>query len=90
VAVVAFVALDEILDARGHVAQLQIATPAQFMGDVFRYVLRPALGGIESDDPDRVFDWPVKRSVMTVSRSVASASASRHTAPKRPRSSFTR
>jgi hypothetical protein len=46
----AFVSIDEMLQAKRHIAGLQIATPAQFLGDVRRYVLRPFLNGVEGDD----------------------------------------
>jgi hypothetical protein len=49
------VALDKILNARRHVAHLKIATAAQLLGDLGRYVLRPALCSIEGNNPDRVF-----------------------------------
>ena len=45
---------DKILDARRRVAQLQIAAPAQFVGDIGRDVARPSFRGVEADDADRV------------------------------------
>ena len=54
VAVAAFVAVDEVLEEERNVAHLQIAAPAQLMGDICGDVLRPALGGVEGDDADRV------------------------------------
>jgi hypothetical protein len=43
-------ALDEIQNAGRHVPQLQIAAAAQFLGDIFGGVLRPAFGDVEGDD----------------------------------------
>jgi hypothetical protein len=48
------VAIDKFLQIRGNVGQLQIAAMLDFAGDVFGDVLRPALCGVEGDDPDRV------------------------------------
>ena len=45
---------DEIRDHSGDLAHLQIAATAQFAGDVLGNIFRPALGGIEGDDADRV------------------------------------
>ena len=50
----ALVPFDKIRDRRGKIPHLQIAATAQFARDVFRNVFRPALGGIEGDDADRV------------------------------------
>jgi hypothetical protein len=33
---------------------------AQFVRDVHGHVTRPALGGVEGDDPDRIFILPVE------------------------------
>ena len=46
--------LNEILNGRWRISDLEIAAPAQFAGYIFRNVFRPALGGIEGDDADRV------------------------------------
>jgi hypothetical protein len=35
IAIVAFVAFDEVLDAGRHVSKLQVATPAKLFGDIF-------------------------------------------------------
>jgi hypothetical protein len=48
------VPFDKIRDRGGEFAHLQIAATAQFAGDIFGNVFRPALGGIEGDDADRV------------------------------------
>ena len=45
---------DEIRDHSGDLSHLQIAATAQFAGDVLGNIFRPALGGIEGDDADRV------------------------------------
>ncbi|WP_161852535.1 hypothetical protein [Bradyrhizobium sp. CCBAU 051011] len=45
---------DEIRDRGWQLAQLQIAAAAQFAGDVFGNIFRPAFGGVEGDDADRV------------------------------------
>jgi hypothetical protein len=49
-----FVPFDEIRDRGWQLAQLQIAAAAQFAGDVFGNIFRPAFGGVEGDDADRV------------------------------------
>lgn len=46
----AYVACDEILDAGGHISKLQIAAPAQLLGDILGDVTRPAFGAVEADD----------------------------------------
>ena len=46
--------LDEILNGRWHISHLQIAAHPKLMSDVLGYVLRPALGRIEGDDPDGI------------------------------------
>ena len=46
--------LNEILNGRRHISQLEIAAPAQLAGDILRNVFRPALGRIEGDDADRI------------------------------------
>ncbi|XIA63288.1 hypothetical protein ACFIOY_29485 [Bradyrhizobium sp. TZ2] len=50
----ALITVGEILKKEGDIAHLQIAAPPKLRGDVYRYVLGPAFGGIESDDADRV------------------------------------
>jgi hypothetical protein len=54
VAATAFIPVGEILQGQGNVTHLQIATPAQFMGDVCGNVFRPSFGGVEGNDADRV------------------------------------
>ena len=46
--------LNEILNGRWHISQLEIAAPAQLAGHILRNVLGPALGRIEGDDADRI------------------------------------
>lgn len=46
--------LDELVDVIWHDAPLQLASASQLLGDVFRYVLRPAFGRVEGNDADRV------------------------------------
>jgi hypothetical protein len=58
IAVPAFVAIGEILQEERDISRLQIAAPAQLVGDVFRDVLRPALGSVKGDHADRVFVLP--------------------------------
>ena len=53
-AIAILVPFDKISDRRRKLAHLQIAATAQFARDVFRNVFRPAFGGIEGDDADRV------------------------------------
>jgi hypothetical protein len=48
------VPFNEIRDLSGQLAHLQIATAAQFAGDFFGDIFRPAVGGIEGDDANRV------------------------------------
>jgi hypothetical protein len=47
------VAIDEFLQMRRDVGQLQIAAMLDFAGDVLRDVFRPALRRVEGHDPDR-------------------------------------
>ena len=51
----AFVAIDEVLQEERNVTLLQVAAPAQLLGDVGGNVLRPFFGGIEADHANRVF-----------------------------------
>jgi hypothetical protein len=46
--------LDKIRDRRAKISHLQIAATTQFASDVFGNIFRPAFGGIEGDDADRV------------------------------------
>ena len=46
--VVAFMSLNKVLNAGGHIAQLQIAPPAQLVGDIGRDVARPVFGGVDA------------------------------------------
>src|SRR3982074_2938008 len=55
VAVPALVAIDEILQEERNVALLQIAAPAQLLGDVGGNVLRPVLRGVKGNHADRAF-----------------------------------
>ena len=48
------VPFDKIGDRGGQLTRLQIAATVQFAGDVLGNIFRPALGGIEGDDADRV------------------------------------
>jgi hypothetical protein len=41
-----------------NIVTFDIAATLDFEGDIFRDVLRPALGGVEGDDPDRVAELP--------------------------------
>src|SRR5258705_6412078 len=50
-----FISVHKVLQEEGHVTYLQIAAPAQFVGDVCRNVLRPFFGDVEGDDADWVF-----------------------------------
>jgi hypothetical protein len=59
--IAAFVLVDKVLKEKRHVAELEIAASAQFPGDVLGDVLRPFLGGVEGDDPDRAFVLPLKQ-----------------------------
>jgi len=45
------VTLDELLQVRRHLGQLQIAAPPYLVGDILRDVARPALSGVEAHDP---------------------------------------
>jgi len=54
IVVSAFITIDERLQEKGHVAQLKVATPTQFLSDIRRDVPRPSLGRIETDDLDRI------------------------------------
>lgn len=49
-----FVSLDEFFKVERHVAELQIAPAAQFVGDIARDILGPFFGGVEADNPDGV------------------------------------
>jgi hypothetical protein len=86
IAVPAQVAIDEILREERNVALLQIAPPAQLMGDVGGNVLRPVLGGVKDNHAHRAFISTGKRSRMTTSNSAAS----RQTRASRLRPSITR
>jgi hypothetical protein len=46
------VPLDEVLDRRGYIAQLQVAPAAQFVSNVLGNVLRPTLRRVERDYAD--------------------------------------
>ena len=50
----ALVPFDKIHDVFRHVAQLQVAAPAQFLGDVGRNIARPTLVRVEAEYADRV------------------------------------
>ena len=50
-----FVALDKCLKVRRHFRHLHVAPPADFVGNIFRDIPRPALGYIEADDAHGVF-----------------------------------
>ena len=51
----AFVSVDKVLKEERNVALLLIATETKLMRNLGRNILRPALCGIERNDPDRVF-----------------------------------
>ena len=88
--IAAFVAIDEILQEERNVALLQIATPAQLLGDIAGNVLRPFFGGVEGDDADRAFILALEQVENDRLEFAALSSASRQTGPSRPRSSITR
>ena len=48
------VAIDELLQMRGHVGQLQIAAMLDFAGDILGNIFGPALRRVEGDDLDRL------------------------------------
>jgi hypothetical protein len=50
---VTLIPLNEILNGRWHISQLEIAAPPQLAGDILRNIFGPALGRIEGDDADR-------------------------------------
>ena len=79
--VLILVTLDECLNFR----HLHIGAPADFFGNILRDIARPALGYIEADDAygARIY-WQSSKSLMMVSRSVASTSVSHHARPCRP------
>jgi hypothetical protein len=52
--VLVLVTLDEYLKVRGDFRHLHIAAPTDFVGNIFRYIARPALSYIETDDAHRV------------------------------------
>jgi hypothetical protein len=49
-----FLSLDEILKGELDISHLLIAAFPKFLGDVLGCVLRPAFGGIEGYDADRI------------------------------------
>jgi hypothetical protein len=52
--VLILVTLDECLKVRGDFRHLHITAPTDFVGNIFRYIARPALSYIETDDAHRV------------------------------------
>jgi hypothetical protein len=54
IVITAFVPICEILQVKRDVSRLKVAAAAQFAGDILGNIFRPALGGIEGDDADRV------------------------------------
>jgi hypothetical protein len=82
--VLVLVTLDEYLKVRGDFRHLHIAAPTDFVGNIFRYIARPALSYIETDDAHRVGILAVEQIADVVSRSVASTSVSHHARPCRP------
>lgn len=52
------VPLDKVPKRFRNVVTIDIAARLDFEGDIFRDVLRPTLGGVESDDADRVVELP--------------------------------
>jgi hypothetical protein len=66
------VSIEEFDQVCRRFGQLHVAAPAQLGGDVGRHVARPALGRIKTHDMVGTAVLAVKRSEMTVSRSVAS------------------
>jgi hypothetical protein len=57
----AVVSLDELVNVVWHVAHLQIAAAAQFLGNVRRDILRPAFGGVKGNYADRIFVFTRKQ-----------------------------
>jgi hypothetical protein len=53
-----FVPFDKIRNRERKLAHLKIAASAQFAGDIFGDIFRPALGSIEGDDADRIAILP--------------------------------
>jgi hypothetical protein len=84
------VPLDEIRDRGGQLAHLQIAATAQFAGDVFGNVFRPALGGIKGDDADRIAILAAQQVLNYRFEVGGLVSASRQARPSRPKSSATK
>jgi len=60
---------------------VQIGAMTHFVRDINRDVLRPAFNNVEADNADRVLILTGRRSTMTVSKSVVSASVSGQTRP---------
>jgi hypothetical protein len=58
---VGFVPREKAIEVRRDLAHLELAAPAEFLGDVGRDVARPAFAGIEADDADGVGILPVKQ-----------------------------
>jgi hypothetical protein len=58
---VSFMTLDEILNARWHISQLEIATPAQFASHVMGNVLGPSLYSVVGNYPGRIAILMVRR-----------------------------
>jgi hypothetical protein len=55
IAIATFVSVDKVVKEERNVTLLQITAVAKFVRDLGRNVPRPALCGIESNNPDRVF-----------------------------------
>jgi hypothetical protein len=82
--------IDEVLQIRRHVAQLQIAAPAQLGRNIGRAVPRPAFSGVECEDAGRVAVLAIQQvrdGGLKIGRLVIGLAATR---PSRPRSSTTR
>lgn len=60
VAVPTFMTVDEILKEERNIALLQIAGSPQLLRHVGGYIFRPALGGIEADNANRVLVLPAQ------------------------------
>ena len=90
VVVSTLITIGKVMEAGRYIPHLQIASPPQLVNYIFRNILRPALDGVDAITRFGFLYSPLSKSWMTVSRSVTSPSASRQTAPSRPKLSFTK
>jgi hypothetical protein len=65
------------MNAGGQVAVLQVAAPAQLVGDIARHVARPAFGRIEADDARGAFVLPADQVLQLAPAAKKSLSISR-------------